>query len=81
MQGINTGDACHPECPPAYPLFLQFPLIIVGDDKPAQNKKETDPDKSLLKEMSVEKAVYNITMRPKTIRAKIKRREVRGVII
>ena len=65
MQGINTGDACHPECPPACLLFLQFPLIIIGDDKPAQNKKETDPDKSLLKEMSVKKAVYNITMRPK----------------
>ena len=72
MQGINTGDACHPECPSACLLFLQFPLIIIGNDKPAQNKKETDPDKPLLKKMSVEKAVYNITMRPENHQGKDK---------
>ena len=54
MQGINAGNTCYPERAFSSRFCQQFFLIIVGNNKPAEDKKETDSDKPFFKEMSIE---------------------------
>lgn len=61
MQGINAGNACYPERAFSSRFCQQFFLIIVGNNKPAEDKKETDSDKSFLKKW-LETCIQKLTM-------------------
>jgi len=62
MQGINAGNTCYPERAFSSRFCQQFFLIIIGNNKPAEDKKETDSDKSFFKEVGIETCIQNITM-------------------
>lgn len=65
MQRIDTGYSRYPKGSPADFLFLHLPLIFISYDEAAQREEETDPDEAFLKDMRIEKGVYQIAMRPK----------------
>ena len=49
MQGINAGNACYPERAFSSRFCQQFFLIIVGNNKPAEDKKKLTPTNPSLK--------------------------------
>ncbi len=51
VQRIDAGNAAHPECAFRDRMSLYFVFIAVRDNKSAENKEETYPDKSFLKDI------------------------------
>ena len=62
MQGINAGNTCYPERAFSSRFCQYFLQINVGNNKPAEDKKETYTDKSFFKEVGIETCIQNIAM-------------------